>query len=83
MNGYLSSASALTGYYLGVMYPGTRNGLAFVRQYVDENAQHEAHHHEGQDLEGEQHLEAVEQQSESFHRRAPSGRTGLRAAPSA
>jgi streptomycin 6-kinase len=36
MNSYLSSACALTGYYMGVMYCDVDDYRAIVRQYVDE-----------------------------------------------
>ena len=54
-------------------------GTPQARQHADEDAEHEAHHHQGEDLPGQQDAETVDEKAECLHR--PSVRTGIRSVP--
>jgi hypothetical protein len=43
-------------------------GAAQARQHADENAEHEAHHHQREYFERQQHVKSVQQEAERFHR---------------
>ena len=62
-------------------------GAAEARQHADEDAEHQPDHHQRHDLPRHQNGEAVQQQTEGFHRINPnpdlSSRRPLRAVPSA